>query len=701
MISMNPTKIFLSIFLVLLSIDGIAQEDLQVIKSHWVQFTGGENALYRHLSNEAFDLLDKRDDAIRNISSLEEWKGRQVFVKEKLMEIVGPFPEKTPLNAKITRTVEKDGYRIEHVVFESQPGFHVASSLFIPKNIDNKAPAIIYCSGHHILAYRNATYQHVILNLVKKGFIVFAIDPVGQGERLEYFDESDNSPTVGGPTKQHSYPGAQAFIAGSSMAKYMIWDGIRAVDYLFTRDEVDHERIGITGRSGGGTQSSYIAAFDDRIYASAPENYITTFRRLLYTHGPQDAEQNFYKGIKSGLDQPDLLLVRAPKPNMMITTTSDIFNIEGAREAAAEIKGIYAAYGNEENFLKVEDDAGHASTAKNREAMYAFFQKHLELPGSPQDEIVDSLSSQELQVTPTGQVLSSYNGLRTLDLSQQLLEEKRNEVSISGNEMVEKAAELSGYKVPEQMAESMMVGRIVREGYMVEKHLMKGEGGYWLPYLLMKPDQETQKAMIYLDPEGKSPQCEPGSELEKLVKSGTMVLAPDLLNTGEMGNSAFKGDSNFGGHSYNLWFGSILIGRSIVGIQAGDVNRLAKVLKEKEGADQLFGLAKGKMSAVLLHAASFNGDFAGVAFDGPMPAYQSFVENEDYESGMVEYTVPGALPTYDLPDLLEYLSQDRKVLIIGNDSGSPIIQENYPTVNSKIDFATKKDKEAALLDWLK
>lgn len=700
MISMNPTKIFLPIFLVLLSIEGIAQEDLQVIKPQWVQFSGGENALYKHLSHEAFELLDKRDEAISNISSLEGWKERQAFVKEKLFEIVGPFPEKTPLNAQITRTVEKNGYRIEHVVFESQPGFHVASSLFIPANIDNKAPAIIYCSGHHILAYRNATYQHVILNLVKKGFIVFAIDPVGQGERLEYFDENDNSPTIGGPTKQHSYPGAQAFIAGSSMAKYMIWDGIRAVDYLLSRDEVDPGRIGITGRSGGGTQSSYIAAFDDRIYASAPENYITTFRRLLYTHGPQDAEQNFYKGIKSGLDLPDLLLVRAPKPNMMITTTNDIFNIEGAREAAAEINRIYSAYVKDDNFLMVEDDAGHASTIKNREAMYAFFQKHLDLPGASKDEIADSLSAKELQVTPTGQVLSSYNGLRTLDLNQQLLE-KGKVKAVTGNELVEKAAGLSGYKFPEQMAETMMVGRIVREGYMVEKHLMKGEGDYWLPYLLMKPDQETQKAMIYLDPEGKSPYGEPGGELEALVKSGTMVLMPDLLNTGEMGNSAFKGDSNFGGHSYNLWFGSILIGRSIVGIQAGDVNRLARVLKEKEGANQLFGLAKGKMAAVLLHAASFNGDFAGVALDEPMPAYQSIVENEDYESGMIEYTVPGALPTYDLPDLLEYLSQDRKVLIIGNDSGSKRIQDNYPPVNPKIGFAEEKNKESALLEWLK
>lgn len=137
---------------------------------------------------------------------------------------------------------------------------------------------------------------------------------------------------LGGPTKEHSYPGAQAFITGSSQAMFMIWDGIRAVDYLLSRKEVDPSRIGITGRSGGGTQSAYIAAFDDRIKAAAPENYITNFRRLLQSIGPQDAEQNMVSFIERGLDHPDLLIVRAPKPAMMITTTNDFFSIQGARK---------------------------------------------------------------------------------------------------------------------------------------------------------------------------------------------------------------------------------------------------------------------------------------------------------------------------------------------------------------------------------
>ena len=197
------------------------------------------------------------------------------------------------------------------ILFESRPGFYVTSSLFLQKKAKGKSPVVIYCSGHSAEGYRSSTYLHIIVNLVKKGFMVFAFDPIGQGERLEYFDPASGKSVIGGATKEHSYPGSQAFITGGSHAGYMIWDGIRAVDYLLSRKDVDPARIGITGRSGGGTQSAYISAIDERIYAAAPECYITNLTRIFKTIGPQDAEQNLFNGISSGIDHPDYLAVRA------------------------------------------------------------------------------------------------------------------------------------------------------------------------------------------------------------------------------------------------------------------------------------------------------------------------------------------------------------------------------------------------------
>jgi hypothetical protein len=357
------------------------QKDLDVITNFWLQYSDAPNSLYHYIADQAFDLLAQRTLQINNLNSLADWQQRQKLVHETLMNIVGPFPEKTPLNAKVTRIVEKDSFRVEHIVYESQPGFYVTSSMFLPKGIRRgvKSPVVIYCSGHSADGYRNLVYQHVILNLVRKGFIVFAFDPVGQGERIEYLDQQTNKSKFNDPTMEHSYPGTQAFIIGSSEARYMIWDGIRAVDYLLTRKEIDPARIGITGRSGGGTQSAYIAAFDDRIYAAAPECYITNFTRLFQTIGNQDAEQNLLYEIKKGIDHADLLEVRAPKPALIINTTRDFFSIQGARETEKEVSVIYKAYGKQENFSRVEDDSPHPQKRTGKQCIH-FSRNILKIP---------------------------------------------------------------------------------------------------------------------------------------------------------------------------------------------------------------------------------------------------------------------------------------------------------------------------------
>ena len=178
----------------------------------------------------------------------------------------------------------------------------------------------------------------MILNLVEKGFIVLAYDPIGQGERLQYPDLVTGKSTIGSATQEHSYAGVQTLLTGSSLSDYFIWDGIRAVDYLCSRKEVDSGRIGITGRSGGGAQAAMIAACDDRILAAALENYVTNFKRLFQAIGPQDAEQNPWFGIAKGIDHADFIHARAPKPTLIISTTNDYFSIQGARETFNEVK---------------------------------------------------------------------------------------------------------------------------------------------------------------------------------------------------------------------------------------------------------------------------------------------------------------------------------------------------------------------------
>jgi dienelactone hydrolase len=650
-------------------------EDLSVLRN-WYQYTDKENALYHHLAEESFQYLSERTVAIAQLSTKSDWEKRQKAVREKLMKIIGPFPEKTPLNPHITETLIKDGYKMEKLYYESQPDFFVTAGLFIPDNLKGKTPAVIYCSGHSDDGFRSIAYQRVILNLVNKGFIVLAFDPVSQGERWQYLDPDFGISKIGGPTLEHSYPGAQCFLNGSSLARYMIWDGIRAIDYLLTREEVDPERIGITGRSGGGTQSSYIAACDDRILAAAPEGFITSTQRLLESIGPQDAEQNFYHGLVNGIDHADLLEVRAPKPALVITTTRDFFSIQGARETAAEIQRVYQAYGQPENFQMIEDDDVHASTKANRERMYAFFQKYLNLPGDSSDENVTYLSREELRVTTTGQVMKDLGGesIFSLNLKQvrddlEALRKKRRVSNRKPDDIVARAVMLSGYRRPDPKRTAVFTGRYQREGYTIEKYFIRGEGDYPLPFLLVKPnDPGPFPVILYLHDDDKQKEALPGGQIEWFVNKGYMVIAPDLLGRGEIGPERFQGDAyDFkpGRAPYNIWFLSVQNARSIVGIQAADVVRLVNYVKSRDDINKqkIFGVARGEICPVLSHAAAFDNSIARIALFDPLVSYQSLVLNTYYLPKFMPAAVAGAIPDYDLADLYTAIAPRRLLLV--------------------------------------
>jgi len=653
---------------------------------NWPEFSDAPNALYHHVANQAYADLDKRSEKVAVIHTLSQWQQRQQWLKKTLQEVVGTFPAKTPLNATVTKTYDKDGYRLENIIYESQPGYYVTSALFIPDGA-KKAPAIVYCSGHSETGYRANGYVNEILNFVKKGFIVFAFDPMGQGERLQYYNPKTDKSRFRWPSYEHSYPGAQLFITGNTLARNFIWDGIRAVDYLLARKEVDPNRIGITGRSGGGTQSAYIAAFDDRIKAAAPENYITNFKRLFQAMGPQDAEQNFFYGVEKGIDMADLLAVRAPKPMLVVTTSQDMFPIQGARETVSEVAKIYKAYGKPENFSMVTDDAPHASTKKNREASYVFFQKALNNPGNPKEEEVKPLTKEELQVTQTGQVATSLNAETAFSINSkdaekrmQKLEAARKNIPGYFSGMLQSAKQLSGYKEPKPGEAPWFAGQIQRDGYVIQKYLLKGEGDYMIPYIILKPETPTQKAILYLNPSGKAADVEAGGDMEQLVKSGVMVVAPDLVGFGEMGPGEFKGDSYVDSVSYNMWFAAMLTGRSLVGIWTGDVVRLVNQLK-KEGVKEVYGLAKKQMAPVLLHAAAFDNDISKVALIQPYASYRAIVMDNDYNADFLHSTVAGSIGVYDLPDLAASLAPNALLIAGVTDANG----------NSSIDAAMEKD----------
>ncbi len=220
---------------------------------------------------------DRERAAIRTPAALEE---RNRFVRSKFVEMLvgqvhdlpwagrGPAPlaERTPLRPVVVKTAERDGYRVENVMFESRPNFFVTANLYVPTSGKGPFPAIISPCGHYPLGRMQPDYQFVYLNLVKAGFVVLGYDPIGQGERRHYWNpETAETEANLGPVYEHSMPGQLLLLGGENLTAYMVWDGMRAIDYLLTRPEVDREKIGCAGHSGGGTLTLFISALDERV----------------------------------------------------------------------------------------------------------------------------------------------------------------------------------------------------------------------------------------------------------------------------------------------------------------------------------------------------------------------------------------------------------------------------------------------------
>ena len=171
--------------------------------------------------------------------------------------------------------------------------------------------------------------------------------------------------------------GIRNLLAGESIARYMIWDAMRGLDLLESRPEVDRTRLGVTGCSGGGTLTVYLAALDPRIRAAAPACYVTSWEEQLPGTGPQDAEQQFPDQFRAGINHADLLALAAPTPYLICSSTEDFFPLEGARRTVAEARTVWQAYGAADRLEWFSEPGGHGIYRAGRERVYAWMRRWL------------------------------------------------------------------------------------------------------------------------------------------------------------------------------------------------------------------------------------------------------------------------------------------------------------------------------------
>src|SRR5579863_8843575 len=360
---------------------------------------------------------DERRKEWRGIETEQDLQAAQRRVEEHLLAMLGGLPsERTPLHPRITGKVQMDGFRIEKLIFESLPGIYVSALVYVPENRNKTHPAILVPAGH--AANGKIHYQALCQRLVHRGYVVISWDPVGQGERSQFWDAKAGKSRYNLICAEHAVLGNLAYLAGTNLARWEIWDGIRAVDYLLTRTDVDPERINITGTSGGGTQTAYIAALDPRIKVIMPSCYITALPMRMYNRIFQDPdsdpEQDLYGMISSGIDHAGLLLLMYPRPVFVAAAVLDYFPIEGTLRTFREIAEIYSRFGHPDRIAMHEGYHGHEYSAENQKAAFEFLDHFNGLPYQRELATVAELDEKSLQCTLTGQVMTQYPNARSL-----------------------------------------------------------------------------------------------------------------------------------------------------------------------------------------------------------------------------------------------------------------------------------------------
>jgi cephalosporin-C deacetylase-like acetyl esterase len=633
--------------------------------------TGLQGTVDRYLGEIARQQWQARAARVAAIRTPDAVRERQAYIRKTLLEEIGGFPEKTPLNARITGRLDRDGYTVEKLVFESQPRFYVTANLFVPKTGSQPYPAVLGTAGHSVDGKATELYQRAWVSLARRGFVVLAYDPPGQGERLEYIDAATGKSSLpGGGTGEHTMAGMQCLLTGTNIARWFIWDGIRAFDYLLTRADVDPKRIAVAGNSGGGTQSAYLAALEPRLAAAAPSCYLTSWEKLWSGPGPQDAEQVFANFLKDGLDFPDFLIAFAPKPIQMAAAIKDYFPIDGARATYAEAKRLFEVIDAAGRVGYFEFDDNHGWTQPRREATYRWFTRWLQ---NRQDDGTESAiqvdGTKELQSTETGQVATSYQNVETVRSLNAALGEKlfAKRAGAGGKNIPALVRARLGVPASRGVPESENRGVMERSGYRIEKIEMRPEPGITVPALAFVPSggPVRKPAVLYINAAGKADDAGAGGSIEAITRAGNIVLGIDPRGWGEGAPPAVRQTGYSSAHQTAMR--AILVGKTMVGMQTGDVLRAFDYLNARPDVDgrQISIIGKGNGGVVALFAAALEPRIARAACEKSPVSYRDIVRAGIHRN-ISDIIVPGVLRDFDLPDVAASL-KPRPVWIVSEE----------------------------------
>jgi dienelactone hydrolase len=608
-------------------------------------------------------------------------------VREKIQQCFGPWPEKTPLNPRVTAVVERDAYNIENVIFESRPEFLVTGNLYVPKGRPFPLPAVVATCGHTDNGKASELYQSFAQGLARMGYVAFLIDPLGQGERWQYVDENLEA-RIGPGTREHIHAGNQQFLVGEFVGSWRAWDAIRALDYLLTREEVDQRHLGVTGNSGGGTMTTWLCGVEPRWTMAAPSCFVTSFRRNLENELSADTEQCPPRALALGLDHADFIAAMAPKPVILLGKEKDYFDARGLDEAYGRLKHLYRLLGAEENIDLFIGPTYHGYTQENREAMYRWFNKATKVSDAQSEPPLTIEKDETLWCTPRGQVaeLGSRTVFSFTAGKAKALGAGR--ASLSGAALQEAVAKALNPAVsalpseapqlrfgdfsPRAAAPDFRILRPRRERNYPTEHALayavETEPDVFAVVhrlsedpLLSRPPRGASRAVLYVASQSSDAEMRDEPLIRELLKAEpqSAFFACDVRGIGDSRPDTGNADSflNPYGSDYFYSIHSIMLGHPYVGQKTHDVLRVLAWL-ESYGHSEIHLAAKGWGTLPATFAAVLSGRVTQVTLKNALTSYADLAQSEMYDWPLSVF-VPNVLAAFDLPDCYRELESKK------------------------------------------
>lgn len=608
--------------------------------------------------------------AERRRQSLRSKRDAEAYVREareKIRLCFGPWPEKTPLNPRITGVLERDGYRVEKVIFESRPGLPVTANLYVPTGRRGPLPAVVGPCGHSANGKAAIPYQSFGQGLARLGYVAMVYDPIGQGERLQYVTD-DLKPRRGAGVSEHLHAGNQQFLVGEFFGAWRVWDGIRALDYLLTRPEVDPKKVGVTGNSGGGTLTTWLCGADQRWAMAAPSCFVTTFRRNLENELPADTEQCPPRALALGLDHADFLAALAPKPVILLGQEKDYFDARGLEEAHARLQRLYRLLGAPENIGRFIGSDYHGYSQANREAMYRWFNRVTQISQAQTEPELKMEKDEDLWCTPRGQVADlkartvfsfTAETARALAAGRRPVAGDPLKRAVAAALKMPKAGQPPGYRIlrpltgrryPKKHAACYVVE--TEPGIAAVVTRLSDEP------LLSRVPRGPARAILYVAHQSSDAELRDEPLVAELLAAepDAAFFACDTRGIGESQPDTCGPNSFLRpyGSDYFYAIHAIMLDAPVLGQRTFDVLRVLEWLRAC-GHQQAHLAGKGWGALPATFAALLSETVAQVTLKNALTSYQAVAESEEYNWPLATL-LPGALITFDLPDCYRALA---------------------------------------------